>query len=286
MSNLRELRRRIKSVKSIKHITSAMQKISASRLMRAKKRFHNAKPYAEVVLEMLSSVIAECGGVSEHPLLEANPGKRTLLLVISADKGLCGAFNSSLLRKVDNFIKEKSTHGGGVSLVCFGKKAVDHFKREKQKLLLEYQNTPVFPKFPYVSKIADELIERYIKKEFSNVFVAYNKFVSSYKQVAEITKLFPLEVPKVKEQASNYIYEPSAPVIFGELLSARVRAFIWSAILESSLGEHSARMIMMEQASVNAGRMIDTLVLVSNKLRQSIITKELTEIVGTSEALK
>ncbi|MCK9582781.1 MAG: ATP synthase F1 subunit gamma [Endomicrobiales bacterium] len=286
MSNLRELRRRIKSVKSIKHITSAMQKISASRLMRAKKRFLNAKPYAGVILEMLSSVMAECGDVSVHSLLETNTGNQYLLFVISADKGLCGAFNSSLLRKVDNFLKEKNTQGGEVSLVCFGKKAVDHFKRNKQKLLLEYQNTPVFPKFPYISTIADELIERYTKKEFAGVYVAYNKFISSYKQVSAITKLLPLDVPKASLQASNYIYEPSAQVLFGELLSARVRAFIWSVILESSIGEHSARMIMMEQASVNASRMIDTLVLDSNKLRQSIITKELTEIVGTSEALK
>jgi len=286
MSNLRELRRRIKSVKSIKHITSAMQKISASRLMRAKKRFLNAKPYAEVILEMLSSVMAECSGVSVHPLLETNPGNQSLLFIISADKGLCGAFNSSLLRKVDNFLEEKNTQGAAVSLVCFGKKAVDHFKRNKQKVLLEFQNTPVFPKFPYISTIANELIERYTKKEFTDVYVAYNKFISSYKQVSAITKLLPLDVPKTSQQASNYIYEPSAQVFFGELLSARVRAFIWSVILESSIGEHSARMIMMEQASVNAGRMIDTLVLDSNKLRQSIITKELTEIVGTSEALK
>ena len=286
MANLRELRTRIKSVKNIEHITSAMQKISASRLMRAKRRFLNSKSYNEVILEMFSSVIAECGGSSGHPLLEINPGKQSLLFVISADKGLCGAFNSSLLRKADNFIKEKNKQGETVSIVCFGKKAVDHFKRNKQKLLFEYQNTPVFPKFPYISEITDKLIERYTTKEFSGVYVAYNKFMSSYKQVSEITKLLPLDVSKKSEQSSNFIYEPSAPILFDELLSARVRAFIWSAVLESSLGEHSSRMIMMEQASVNAGRMIDTLVLVSNKLRQSIITKELTEIVGTSEALK
>ena len=177
MANLRELRRRIKSVKNIKHITSAMQKISASRLIRAKKRFVNAKPYGEVILEMLSSAIAECGGVSAHPLLNANPGKQILLFVVSAEKGLCGSFNSSILRKVDNFIKEKTAKGVAVSLVCFGKKAVDHFIRNKQKPLLEYQNTPVFPKFPFVSEIAEELIKRYTKKEFASVYVAYNKSV-------------------------------------------------------------------------------------------------------------
>ena len=285
MITIRELRRRIKATKNIEHITSAMQKVSAARLNKARQRLASVRPYAETLEEMACSLVAEYN-LRDNPLFRSTNGKKIMVVAISSDKGLCGSYHSAIASQLDAMIKE---HGAdAVEVLACGKKLRDHCRRKNIKMFDERLNIPIFFKFKFASIVADQVMGAYETGEFSKVYLLYTKFVSPSRQQTTHEQLLPFSFIACNESpvAHNFIYEPSPQGIMRGLVPSSIRTRIWEAFLESSASEHAMRMIMMEQASVNADKMITELVQTANKLRQSMITKELSEIVGTSEALK
>ncbi len=285
MITIRELRRRIRSTQNIEHITSAMQKVSAARLNKARQRLASVRPYAETLEEMARDLVAEYN-LRDHPLFHSNGGKKILVVAMSSDKGLCGAYNSAIATRLDSFIKEQV--GTPVEVLAIGKKIRDHCRRKGIALFDERLNIPVFFKFQFASIVADQVMGDFETGAFSSVYLLYTRFVSPTRQETTLSKLLPFSFIGCNESrvAMNFIYEPGPQDIMRGLIPSSIRTRIWEAFLESSASEHSMRMIMMEQASVNAEKMITELVQTANKLRQSMITKELSEIIGTSEALK
>jgi F-type H+-transporting ATPase subunit gamma len=285
MITIRELRSRIRATKNIEHITSAMQKVSAARLNKARQRLVAVRPYADTLEEMARDLVAEYN-LKDHPLFKQNPGNRALVVALNADKGLCGAYNSAIATQLDQFIKAHS--GSSVEVLACGKKIRDHCRRKNIKLFAESINTPVFFKFNIAQKLADDIMAAYETGGFSQVHLLYTRFVSASHQETALAQLLPFAFIACNESAvaHNFIYEPSPKAIMQGLIPSAIRTRVWEALLDASASEHAFRMIMMEQASVNADKMITELVQTANKLRQSMITKELSEIVGTSEALK
>ena len=285
MITIRELRRRIRSIKNIEHITSAMQRVSAARLGKARHRLMNVRPYAETIEEMACGLSAEYN-VRDHPLFRKNSGNKILVIAIAADKGLCGSYNSAVAARLDYMIKSQG--GAQVEALACGKKIRDYCRRKNVSLFGERLNIPVFFKFKFASELAENVMAAYESGRFSQVHLLYTRFVSLRRQEPVLEQLLPFSFIACNEgsAAHNYIYEPGPKAIMQGLIPASIRARMWQALLESSASEHVMRMMMMEQASVNADKVITELVRTANKLRQAMITKELSEIVGTSEALK
>jgi F-type H+-transporting ATPase subunit gamma len=285
MITIRELRRRIRSTKNIEHITSAMQKVSAARLNKARQRLVSVRPYAETLEEMARDLVAEYN-LRDHPLFHSNRGKKILIVAISSDKGLCGAYHSAIAARLDCLTKENK--GSEVEVLAIGKKIRDHCRRKGIKLFDERLNMPIFFKFQFASILANQIMGAFETNEFSKVYLLYTRFVSPSHQETTHAQLLPFSFIACNDSrvARNFIYEPDPQSIMQGLVPSSIRTRIWEAFLEASASEHAMRMIMMEQASVNADKMITELVQTANKLRQSMITKELSEIVGTSEALK
>jgi len=291
MPSLRDLRRRTRSVKNTQQITKAMKMVSAAKLRRAQDAILSARPFAKKMLEVLNS-LATRANPDAHPLLREREPKNIDVVVITADKGLCGSFNANILKKAEEFLKGLDCERLGVQVV--GKKARDYFKRRDYPI--ERALPDVFRELSYdtAGEIARPLIERYstddpeAENRVDAVYLIYNEFKNVIQQDVVIERLLPIEKLQFErvEEELDYIYEPSPAVIYDAVIPRHVEYQVWHALLESAAAEHAARMTAMENATRNASELIEKLTLTMNKVRQASITTEILEVVGGAEAIK
>jgi F-type H+-transporting ATPase subunit gamma len=283
MPALIDIRRRIRSVKSTQQITKAMKMVSAAKLRRAQEAMFAARPYARKMLEVLNS-LASRAEPDAHPLLQTRGHGRSLLVVVTADKGLCGAFNANIIRTATRFLANRA--GRDTELSVVGRKARDFFRRRTVKL--RHERVGIFQALRYQTActIAAEMIDAYTAGEVDEVFLVYNEFKSVIQQQIVVDRLLPIERHALRphEPALDYLYEPDPERIFAALLPKHVEVQVWRALLESQAAEHGARMSAMDSATNNAAEMIDRLTLYMNKVRQAAITKEIIEVVSGAGA--
>ena len=286
MPSLIDLRRRIRSVKNTQQITKAMKVVSAAKLRRAQDRVLAARPYAQSIRRMLANVIQAVGEGQDGEGLEflvKRPEKRIQLLVITADRGLAGAFNSNVIRTSQKFIQDNS--GAEVQLELIGRKGRDFFRKRHRHITGDYST--IFQKvvrFEDAQEIGHKVTERFKQAEIDAVYMVLNNFKSLMASRLVVSRLLPLEPPADQEQI-DYIYEQPPGELLERLLPRYIEAQIYRALLESAAAEHAARMTAMEAASSNAAEVIDSLTLKMNRVRQASITREIIEIVSGAAAL-
>ena len=286
MATLRDIRRRIRSVESTQKITRAMKLVAAAKLRRAQERILSARPYAMKMAELLSSLVSRAEGEA-HPLLVRRPAARKRLVIITADKGLCGAFNSNILRGSLAFLREQGETN--LTLVVVGKKARDFYRRRPWEVKSEMLGFFDRLAYSHAQELAGGLMQEYLGGEVDEVHLMYNEFRSVTVQRVKREQLLPIEPAAAEERAAaggDYIYEPSPEAILAALLPRHVTTQVYRALMESVAGEYGARMTAMEAATQNAKEMIGVLTIQYNKARQERITKELLDIVGGAEALR
>jgi len=279
MPSLLDIRRRIRSVKNTQQLTKAMKTVSAAKLRRAQERVVSARPYANQLRHVLGNLSGRIENI-EHPLLAVRPEQRILLLIVTADRGLCGGFNSNLTKAAQNFLRQHS--GEDVRLFTAGRKGRDFFRRRRANIVSEYTNFFSKLDVAHAKDIAGQLIEMYSKAEIDAVYIIYNEFKSVIQQRIVIEKLLPLGSAELKENVSgvDYIFEQPPQEILNRLLPRYVEIEVYRALLESIAAEHGARMEAMDTASRNAGEMIESLTLNMNRIRQAAITREIIEVVS------
>jgi len=279
MRNLQDYRRRIRAVKDLIQVTKAMKTVSAARLRRTQNKVINFKPYATRIKYMLSNLASAIPDA--HPLLGETKEEKPLLLVISADKGLCGSFNYNVIKEAERFIKEKE---GTFRLIVVGRKGEEGLKRV-HPIEKVYKNIFVKLNFSHAMEITKTLIDGFYKNQWDSVFITYTQFfcVGRYSPVTE--RFVPIEKVE-EEEMEEYIFEPEIKLVVEELIKHYIELEVWRILLESSTAENAARMIAMDQATRNAQDMVRNLTLEMNKLRQEKITKELLDIVTAIEAMK
>jgi F-type H+-transporting ATPase subunit gamma len=298
MPSLLDLRRRIRAVKSTQQITKAMKMISASKLRRAQDRVVGARPFALQMQRVLNSLASRVDP-SSHPLLaERDPGAgatgsgnegadpKILLMVVTADKGLCGGFNTNIIKAASGFINNA---GAPVCLGLVGRKGRDFFKRRGFEIRVEEIGIFQRVKYADAKRIAEAAIEEFTSGRVSRVFIVYNEFKSVMQQRVVTEQLLPVQMGSDPREAQGgqtpYIYEPDPAQILGELLPKHIEIQVYRALLESAAAEHAARMTAMDAATKNSGEIIDTLTLYMNKVRQAAITREIIEVVSGAQAL-
>jgi F-type H+-transporting ATPase subunit gamma len=288
MATLRDIRRRIRSVESTQKITRAMKLVAAAKLRRAQERILSARPYAVKMAELLASLVRRAEG-DAHPLLVRRPAARKRLVIVTADKGLCGAFNSNVLRASLAFLREQGETS--ITLVVVGKKARDFYRRRPWEVKSEMLGFFDRLAYSHAQELAGGLMQEYLGGEVDEVHLMYNEFRSVAVQRVKREQLLPIEPAAAAEgqgdvAGGDYIYEPSPEAILAALLPRHVTTQVYRALMESVAGEYGARMTAMEAATKNAKEMIGVLTIQYNKARQERITKELLDIVGGAEALR
>ncbi len=288
MAQIREIKTRIKSVKNIGQITKAMKMVASARLKRAQERILGARPYAQRMADVMKNLAAKTGA-EVHPLLTVRGAGKTALMVITADRGLCGSFNTNILRQARGYLQENPD----TVLLTVGKKGRDFFKRRNVPIRREWLS--VFPHIPYetVLEMRDEMETLFITEKYKSVLVLYTHFKSVINQVVTLDTLLPIKVAelpgegkKVDFSGGDYEFEPSVETIMEKLISQYLATQIHRFLLESFSSEMGAKRNAMESASKNATEMIGKLTLEFNRARQAMITKELAEIVGGAAALQ
>jgi len=284
MAKTQDLKRRIRSIGNTMQLTRAMKMVSAAKLRRAQESIMRARPYAERVRSVLHS-LATRANPETHPLLEKRHGNRVEMVVMTGDKGLCGAFNANIIRQAEGLARGIDREALGISTV--GRKGRDYYRRRGHKL--ERQWVEVFRKveFATAKEIADVIIDLWTRGERDRIYLVYNEFKSAIQARPVVQQLLPVE-PLAAEEApdtDDYIYEPSAERLFADLLPHYVENQIFHAMLESAAAEHAARMTAMDNATKNAGELIESLTLKMNRVRQASITTEIIEVVSGAEAL-
>ena len=289
MPSLIDMRRRIRAVKSTQQITKAMKTVAASKLRRAQERITGARPFAQLMLGVLNSLATRVDPAL-HPLLAAaedRPSAPTLLIVVTADKGLCGSFNSSLVRRAGTYVADADRE---VALGLIGRKGRDFFVRRGFDVRYEDVNVFTNLRYTHAQAAARVAIEEFTAGAARDVYLIYNEFKSVLQQRVVVERLLP--IPRFEEESdaaaetlAGHLFEPTPAEIFDELLPRHVETQLFRALLESAAAEHAARMTAMDAATRNAGEMIDQLTLYMNKMRQATITRELIEVVSGAEAL-
>ena len=288
MANLKDIKRRIKSVKNTQQITKAMKMVSAAKLKRAQDEITAARPYAEKMLSLITSLASKTSPES-HPLLTVREEvSRIGVVLITSDRGLCGGFNTQMLRTADRFLREKS--GVEAQLYLVGRRGADHFKRRSARIMHSRNVGGARPVYADAVKIAQDVITAYLGGELDEVYIIYSEFKSALTQTPVVQKVLPVPPPvgagEEEEVSVEFKFEPSMEAVLAALLPKYVEVQSFRALLETSASEHGARMSSMDSASKNASSMIGSLTLQYNRIRQAAITKELMEIIGGAEALK
>ena len=300
MASAREIQKRIRSVKNISQITRALEAVSASRVRKAQARVLASRAFSEKAWEILLNVqSAASGGTSLHPLLTSREEvKEVMIVLITSDRGLAGAFNSNIIRVAQRFSQRL---GKPVRYVTVGRKGRDSLIRARANVVAEFSDLPSNPTIATISPIAQLAINEFLSGEVDQVFIAYTDFINTLTQRPVVLGWLPLipystedrvmaemvkDVPQVTAGAADYEYEPSATAIIDEIVPRFTELQLYQALLESQASEHSARMVAMRNASDNAGQLIDDLTLVYNKARQTAITAEILDIVGGANALQ
>jgi F-type H+-transporting ATPase subunit gamma len=281
MPALVDIRRRIRSVKNTQQITKAMKMVSAAKLRRAQDAMFAARPYARKMMEVLNS-LATRANPAAHPLLQEHGDERVLLVVITADKGLCGGFNANIIRAAARFLDEEHRRQKTLELHLVGRKGRDYFRRRRYRVRSEHIGLFQALQFPAAQKIAQALIKSYVEHEVDRIHIVYNEFKTVIAQKVVVEQLLPIRKMEFdpQEPPQDYLYEPDPARLFGGILPKHVEIQVWRALLESAAAEHGARMAAMDAATNNAGDMIDRLTLYMNKVRQAAITKEIIEVVS------
>ena len=292
MATLKDINSRIKAVKNTQKITKAMKMVAASKLKKVQTRMLDLRPYAEKMHDVLLS-LARGADSESHPLLAFRPRKTVEVVVVTSDRGLCGAFNANILKAAQGRIDEYKKEGFEVSISAIGKKAADYFRIRGVTTRKSWTGISGNVRFANAGEIANEVRENYINETYDEVVVVYNAFKSMVSQTITVAKLLPLTQEDDGEQESSeetgsvdFIYEPSMEAIFDSLIPKNVDIQIYRALLESSAAEEAARMSAMENATQSCDEMVEKLTLQYNKARQASITGELMDIVGGVEALK
>lgn len=285
MPSLIDIRRRVRSIRNTQQITKAMKMVAAAKLRRAQERMFAARPYAAGLRKVLASVATRVA-INAHPLLQARePERNVVVVVVTADRGLCGAFNANVIRAAQNFIRDHSFEG--VELLTIGRKAGDFFKRRtipirRNVLVAQALSLDV------AHEIAESLIKDFIEEKIDGVYVVYNEFKSLIAQHVRAERLLPIapEIEQAGDQptAIDYLYEPGPEQILSDLLPKHIEFQLYRVLLESAAAEQGARMTAMEAATKNASDMINFLTLTYNRIRQAAITKEIIEIVSGASA--
>jgi F-type H+-transporting ATPase subunit gamma len=289
MPSLRDIRRRIGSVRNTQQITKAMKMVAAAKLRRAQDAILRARPYAEKVDEVLAQVATRAAREA-HPLLQKREPRHVELVLMTSDRGLCGGFNANILRRAQRFYNENRDRYARIEFSTIGRKGKEYSARRGIPSRKDYVGIFEDLRYERAKEIADELVAHYTTEKLDAVFLLYNEFKSAITQRVSLVQLLPIE-PRagVEEDALlpvDYLYEPSRTAVLESLLPRHLAMQVWRALLESQASEHGARMSAMDSASRNAADMIDRLTLYANRVRQAAITKELMEIVSGAEALK
>jgi F-type H+-transporting ATPase subunit gamma len=284
MPNTRDIRRRIKSIQSTRQLTKAMKMVSAAKLRRAQERMMAARPYARLMQQVLRSLASRAHPES-HPLLAERPPQRIEVVVMTSDKGLCGSFNTNIIKRAQAFLLEQG--GKTQALHTVGKKGRDFFRRRQIPIAREYADVFRNVEAHQATEIANDLIDRFTTGQLDAVYLIYNEFKSVIQQRVVVDRLIPIERHEFGEGEAreDYIYEPSAEALFDELLTRHIAVQVYQAMLESAAAEHGARMAAMDAATSNAGEIVESLTLYLNRVRQASITKEIIEVVSGAQAL-
>ncbi len=288
MATLKTIRKRISSVKNTQQITKAMKMVSAAKLRRAQEAAVQARPYAEKMTELLKNVSARVSSEA-HPLLTSREEKKVQLVLFTSDRGLCGGYNTNMIRAAEAFIRQHA-EDRQIQLTLVGRKGADHFRRRGAEIADRYIDVLYKAPDEFASEIAEKLISRFVSGEVDAVYIVYSRFRSALSQVPTVEKLLPVTLEETDQaqaqQQTEYLYEPGVEQLLASLLPRITAVAVQRALLEATASEHGARMTAMESASGNAAKMIGSLTLQMNRARQASITRELLEIVGTAEALK
>jgi F-type H+-transporting ATPase subunit gamma len=286
LASLRDVRRRIKSFQNTQKITKAMQVVSATRLRRAQAAVQATRPYAEKMVEVLETT-AERASEYKHPYLDRRQGGRAVMVLVTADRGLCGALNANTLRAANRYVTER--HRGHARYVTIGRKGRDFLLRYRREVLAEVSGLPDRPGIGPILSTLHVALEEYEQGRADTVLLAYARWVSTLRQEAVVRVLLPIEIPERPAgsgPANDYIYEPEPEKVLDALLPRYLETQVYQAVLENQASFYSAQMIAMQNATNAAGELIKSLTLTANKIRQAAITTELMEIVSGAEALK
>ena len=283
MASLKDLRNKIKSIKSIQQVTNAMKMVAAAKLRKSQDNMEKARPYTNSIEEMISHLIPDIDR-SSLSILESRPIKKKLFLVISADRGMAGAFNSNIIKKTEQEVSEFGIQNS--YLICVGKKSHDYFKRRDYNILENYRDCWNTLNINIALKIGELIVDKYLDKEVDGVDVIYNEFISVASQKIICKSFLPIEYNEEEKQSCDLLYEPSKADVVRTLIPKHLNVQLWQFLLESNASEQAARMVAMENATDKAGEMISDLSIEYNKARQAAITTEIIEIVSGANALE
>jgi len=288
VASVKDIKRKVGAVHKTKQITRAMNMVAASKFKASQLKMQNFRPYASKFMDVLNSLALRVESIS-HPLLSVREPKKIRVICMTSDRGLCGGFNTNLIKATERFLRDKSSEGKEIDMVSVGRKGRDYFRR---KANIVDQRVDTLSKFDMTLAVAisNDVIAPFIAEEYDELYLIYNQFVSVAVQRPTVVRLFPLpsigqNVGIDAEKNIDYVYEPSDEVLLQRLLPMYVHVLIYRALLETSAGENGARMAAMDNATSNCEDLIRTLTLKMNKARQAAITAELMDIVGGTEAL-
>lgn len=282
--NMRDIKRRIKSVQNTKQITKAMEMVSAAKLRRAQERAEASRPYADTMRDVINSIAAGTKGI-KHPMLVSREIKKTGYLVITSDRGLAGGYNGNLLRKLAHTIRERHTSADEYTVMVIGRKGRDFLRKRNYPMAGEVTGIPDAPEFSDIKQIASQAVSMFADGVYDELYLYYNEFISAISQVPTEMRLLPLDQSPTGEGVANYEYEPSPEGVLEALLPKYAETLIFSALLDAKASEQGARMTAMGNATKNASEMIGSLTLTFNRARQASITQEISEIVAGANAL-
>jgi F-type H+-transporting ATPase subunit gamma len=282
-TNMRDIKREIKSKQNMKQITKAMEMVAASRLRRAQQAALASRPYADKLKEVVASIAAGTKDV-KHPMLETREIKKTGYLVITSDRGLAGGYNANILRKVTQTIQQKHKSADEYALFVIGRKGRDYFRRRNMPIVEEVIGLADSPTFADIKSVSSSAVKMFADGSYDELYLYYNKFVNAISQIPTETRLLPLEEISEGTKVSTYEYEPSPEGVLEVLLPKYAETLIYSAVLDGKASEFGARMTAMGSATKNATKMISQLTLTYNRARQAAITQEISEIVAGANA--
>jgi F-type H+-transporting ATPase subunit gamma len=284
MASLKAIRKRISSIRNTQQITKAMKMVSAAKLRRAQEAVFGARPYAEKMSTLLQNLSSRVSSEA-HPLLQRREEKRVDLILLTADRGLCGGYNANLIRAAEKFIRSNSPQKQ-VNLILVGRKGIDYFRRRRVEAVDRVNIGS--PAEGLAAELAKKAIDRFVQQQSDATYILYSKFRSALSQVPTIEKLLPVAPEAVETEGAltEYLFEPGIEELMANLLPKVVEVGIYQALLEAAASEYGARMTAMDSATTNAAEIMSQLTLQMNRARQAVITTELLEIVSTAEALK
>ena len=289
MASLRDIKNKINSTKKTSHITKAMEMVSTSKLLKAQTNTQKFYPYMNKMQEVMGTIFGGNANI-KHPMLEKREAKKTLYVVITSDSGLCGGFNSNIIRNFVNTVNERHAEGD-YGIVAIGNYGAEFFRKNGYNVIDSFRDIPDEPSFTQVKEITNKVVGYFIDKEYDKIYLHYNHFVSMIQQVVTESQVLPIEDTNQFKDSNNkvtgaYEFEPGETAVLDVLLPQYAESMIYGSILDRKASEHSARKTAMKNSTDNAGNIIDTLTIKYNRARQAAITQEITEIVSGAAAAK